>query len=522
MVEPGEMPSSSPEPFDGMVVNAMIPFQWKDGGLSRGWVSVRDGFIDDAGAGDPPGHARSKDSIILDADGRYLFPGMIDAHMHLFQWSRSRNAVDLSSCGNLRSLLSILRERMNKRDEDPIYRGCGIFIGTNLDLSLFTEGEKLDGRVLDRTFPDEGVMLQSVCGHKVIMNRNARERINVEWELPESGVLLEERAMEASWHMKMDTSSGVLMMEDAISEMLRKGVVGGVDIIPESMLKEQQAVLELMKFLPRLSTSVILSSDTKLNGSLHCLETWDDFMNAPTGPETGEVIFSKFFMDGSIGARTASFFRDYEDANSFSPMRSGDEMSENARSSLDRGLVPMIHAIGDAAVSRVLEAGETIRGPIRMEHVEAIREKDVPRLDTGEMAICMQPNFMGRWGMEGELYEKALGSMRLLLNRFSTLKKHGRGLLFGSDMMPLSPMFGLKSAMSHPNRNERLDLSEAVEAYTSMARSFSFPGHLPFSGIEVDQRADIVIFSMGSQDSSLTLLGGRMVHTGPDIIMDIG
>ena len=51
MVEPGEMLPRSSEPFDGMVVNAIIPFQWKDDGFGRGWVSVRDGFIDDAEPG---------------------------------------------------------------------------------------------------------------------------------------------------------------------------------------------------------------------------------------------------------------------------------------------------------------------------------------------------------------------------------------------------------------------------------------------------------------------------------------
>ena len=65
------------------------------------------------------------------------------------------------------------------------------------------------------------------------------------------------------------------------------------------------------------------------------------------------------------------------------------------------------------------------------------------------------------------MYSKALGKSRANgMNAFKSILKAGVPLAFGSDGIPLSPLYGIASAMNHPDSNERLTFKEALHAYT--------------------------------------------------------
>lgn len=79
----------------------------------------------------------------------------------------------------------------------------------------------------------------------------------------------------------------------------------------------------------------------------------------------------------------------------------------------------------------------------------------------------MQPNFVANWQRRGGLYERRLGWDRARhMNPFATILRELRILAFGSDCMPLGPLYGIYGAMTHPLEEERLSFSEALQCYT--------------------------------------------------------
>jgi predicted amidohydrolase YtcJ len=71
--------------------------------------------------------------------------------------------------------------------------------------------------------------------------------------------------------------------------------------------------------------------------------------------------------------------------------------------------------------------------------------------------------------------EQRLGSARLAhCNAYRTLQTMGVSFGFGSDCMPLGPLFGLQSAVRHPIAAERITGQAALAAYTMHAARLAF------------------------------------------------
>ena len=145
------------------------------------------------------------------------------------------------------------------------------------------------------------------------------------------------------------------------------------------------------------------------------------------------------------------------------------------KKSLALGLTtPAIHAIGDAAVSTVLNVYESFAGTgvdVRgwhIEHCEMIRSSDIPRIAALGVIPVMQPNF--NWDIDH--YADRLGENVRLVNPFRTLLDAGVQIRFGSDGMPEGPKIGLDYAMNHAKFPEqRITLEEALVAYGVVVRS---------------------------------------------------
>lgn len=178
----------------------------------------------------------------------------------------------------------------------------------------------------------------------------------------------------------------------------------------------------------------------------------------------------KLFLDGAIGVHTAYVSEPYLDTHEHGVLRHTKEECVSLIShSLALGLtIPAIHAIGDAAVSTVLDVYETLRAEgrdtrgWRIEHCEMVRPEDVPRIASLGVVPVMQPNF--HWDLDH--YGPRLGDALRLINPFRTLIDAGVTVLFGSDGMPEGPLVGIDYAMNRAKFPEqKITLEEALAAY---------------------------------------------------------
>ncbi len=105
---------------------------------------------------------------------------------------------------------------------------------------------------------------------------------------------------------------------------------------------------------------------------------------------------AKMFADGTLNARTAWMLTPYADplpglARGEAILTQGQLEAALARTA-SMGLELAVHAIGDAAVRRCLDAFEATRtGRLRIEHAEVIDESDVPRFAKLGVVCSVQP-----------------------------------------------------------------------------------------------------------------------------------
>ena len=157
----------------------------------------------------------------------------------------------------------------------------------------------------------------------------------------------------------------------------------------------------------------------------------------------------------------------------------------------------------------------------RIEHAEFISTTQIQKARDLGIILSMQPNFL-KWQYPGELYEQRLGKNRFLkLNRFNTILAQKAHLSFGSDNMPLDPLFGIKEASIFPSHEVQISLSEAIKAYTiKNAEALFMESYL--GSITKNKYADFVILKKPLDmldpkdiDSKLidsTIVGGSIIY----------
>jgi predicted amidohydrolase YtcJ len=198
-------------------------------------------------------------------------------------------------------------------------------------------------------------------------------------------------------------------------------------------------------------------------------------------------------------------------------------LAERIAAAERNGWQTITHAIGDRAIGQVLDAHRcagTNRGlRHRIEHYEFPTDDQIRDTAKLGLAVCMQPNFVGNWSGAGRLYETALGAERdATCNPFSAVLAAGIPAGFGSDGMPLSPLYGIASAVRAPHEGQRLSLEDAMRGYTEGSALLSggdpAPGRLAPGGL-----ADLVVLDGPLTEESVSrrtvvaaYVGGERVH----------
>lgn len=77
-----------PEQGGVVITNATIWTAGDAGIIERGWIAINDGTIVAVGQGDAPSR---RDANVIDAQGKHVTPGLIDAHSHTGTWTAGTN-----------------------------------------------------------------------------------------------------------------------------------------------------------------------------------------------------------------------------------------------------------------------------------------------------------------------------------------------------------------------------------------------------------------------------------------------
>jgi predicted amidohydrolase YtcJ len=463
----------------------------------------------------------------IDIDGKTIMPGFIDLHTHLWK-EADIISIDLGSFSTYEDTLKRIEAEVNrKKNQEWVF-------ASNWDESKWSDQKEfLKKEDLDNISPDNPVYASREDGHLVSINSLAFTLLPLKESHPgiekdskgvPTGILKDVWLDLTPYYEEMIPRSIVKSTQIAASKGITS-VVDNLTIMPEGQKNIMEAYLSL-DLDDKLPIRVFLNPTRELMDE-------NIKLGVQQNHGTAKLKYSGFkgFFDGAIGAHTALLSFPYQDTKGKGDQfLDEDELIDQIVIAEENNYTLCIHAIGDQAIERLLncyEKGINKAGynsssrNHRIEHAEMINEKQMKKARDLGILLSMQPNFL-KWEYAGELYEHRLGKYQFLkLNRFAVIQRHGLKLHFGSDNMPLSPLYGIKLASSFPSPEVRIPVLEALKAYTiNNAEALFMQSEL--GSISVGKYADFIILSKSLQiiptaqimDNLIekTIVGGNQVY----------
>jgi len=420
-----------------------------------------------------------------DMGGRFILPGLTDAHIHLKHYSLALQKVECET-DTKEECLRRVAERVKTAKSGEWILGHG--------WNQNTWGEWLLASELDAIAPNNPVYLTAKSLHAGVVNTAAMKLANITNQTPDpqngalqrdkhgniTGVLLE-TAMELAGKAIPEPTMKEIMdaIEKAQPILWKMGVTG----IHDFDRRDSFMALQELHASKKLKLRVLKNIPVELLDEAHALGLRSGF-----GEDMLRIGNVKVFMDGALGPHTAAMFQPFEgeESNRGILNMDGEELFEYSRKAAGVGLGMTVHAIGDRANHETLDAFEQLRNyekenqlshmRHRIEHVQLLHPDDAARLGKLNVVASMQPiHVISDMKMADDFW----GERANLSYAWRTQLDSGARLAFGSDAPVDSPnpFLGLHAAFTRRRADgspsadgwypeQKLTLAEAWAAYT--------------------------------------------------------
>ena len=444
---------------------------------------------------------------VLDAEGKTITPGLIDAHCHFYGLGKSQQVVDLVGTKSYDEILEKVKKFQVEHPKEFILGGG--WDQNDWELKEFPTKQKLD-----ELFPDIPVALRRVDGHALLVNQKA---------LDMAGIDENTKATGGEIVKKNGKITGILIDRPM-------GMIGA--IMPASNRTTQiQALKDAEKIC--LSYGLTTVNDAGLNKST--IELIDSLQQAGelsirvyamisnnaenldyylqkgiVKTDRLNVRSVKVYGDGALGSRGAALREPYSDQDGhfgamITPVNEIEALAERIAAS---DYQMNTHAIGDSANIVVLRAyNKALKGKKdrrwKVEHAQVISEMDFDYFKDG-IIPSVQPTHA-----TSDMYwaEDRLGVDRIKgAYAFKTLLDKAGTVALGTDfpVEKVSPFLTFHAAVARKDLDnypeggyqmeEALSREETLRGMTIWAAYSNFEEHEKGS-IEVGKFADFTVLS---------------------------
>ena len=475
-------------------------------------------------------------SEVYDAGGKSIYPGLIDAHAHLYNLGVGMQQVDLVGTVSADDVIQRVKAFQDEKQMTFIQ-------GRGWDQNDWEIKEFPTKEMLDEVFPDTPVALRRVDGHALWVNSKALEMAGItsQTQMPGGEVI-----------MKDGEPSGILVdspmsLVNAVIPPLSR------DLQVEALLEAADRCTELGLTTVNdagLSREVIelidsLQQADKLKLRVYAMvsnypENLDHFLSkGKIKTPRLNVRSVKVYGDGALGSRGAAMRAPYSDQHDhYGAMITDQEtLMALAKRIADAGYQMNTHAIGDSANVAVIRAyTEALKGQEdarwKIEHAQVVTPVD---FDYFSMNIIpsVQPTHA-----TSDMYwaEDRVGAERIKgAYAFKTLLNKAGIVALGTDfpVERVNPMHTFYAAVARKDlqqypeggyrMEEALSREETIKGMTIWAAYSNFE-ETEKGSIEVGKMADFVVLegdlmNMAEDDIPnnkvvATFIGGEAVYKG--------
>lgn len=453
--------------------------------------------------------AKYQSDSILQADGKFIYPGLIDAHSHFYGLGAYMQTVDLTNTKSWDEVLIRCKEFVAK--SNPQFLTGRGWDQNDWALKNFPTNEELN-----KLFPDIPVLLKRVDGHAAIANNKALElaQININTKIDGgelikngnklTGVLIDNAVDLVQEKLpKPDRASitkSLLMAQEVCIDLGLTSVCdAGLDTeiieVIDSLQKSKQLFIRIY--------AMISANDKQVDEWLNRKPVKTDLLN---------VSSFKMYADGALGSRGACLLQPYHDQHQhhgliLTPLS---KMEAYVKRISKSPYQLNTHCIGDSANRFVMQLygkylGENNNRRWRIEHAQVVHQNDFNLFGKYNIVPSVQPTHA-----TSDMYwaEDRLGKERIKgAYALKTLLKQNGWLPLGTDFpvelpQPFYTYYAAverKDAQQFPETGfqmqDALTREEALRGMTIWAAKSAFEENIKGS-LEAGKLADFIIMDL--------------------------
>ncbi|WP_458089614.1 amidohydrolase [Streptomyces malaysiensis] len=432
--------------------------------VERGTIA----WVGSEGAAD--GFADGVDEVIQ-LDGALVTPAFTDAHVHTTATGLALTGLDLSGARTLTEALERVRAHA------AAHPGDRVLLGHGWDAARWPEGRPPSRAELDEATGGRPLYLTRIDVHSAVVTTALLDLVPGVSDLaghhpggaPLTGAA--HHAVRAAAHAGVTERQRTDAQRAALARAASLGIgtlheCAGPDISSEDDLT---GLLKLAAGEP----------GPRVYG--YWAEAASSASDLDKVRELGAIgAAGDLFVDGALGSHTACLHQPYADTpHTGTAYLDAAAVAAHVIACTEAGIQAGFHAIGDAAVTAVVEGVRTAADTAglarvraarhRVEHAEMLTPETIAAFADLGLTASVQPAFDALWGGEDGMYAQRLGPERArTLNPYAALLRAGVPLALGSDspVTPLDPWGTVRAAAFHRTPEHRISVRAAFTAHT--------------------------------------------------------
>lgn len=460
---------------------------------------------------------KKKNSEIIDLNGSFVMPGIIDAHTHIAMASVLLNeGVNLLNIRGKRDILDEIKRYANSHPDASVITGFGFYpytFGPNGPTAM-----QLDSVVSDRP-----AFLISNNGHSAWVNSKAFAMLKITKNTPDpqpgihyyvrdtqgnpTGFLVEGCAFWA--HLASvgigNKSSFYASLKNYLPKLSAQGIT--------SLYDAGAPAVEVQSFeaLRKLENEGALP--LRYFGSHFILSSKDAKDAAKTF-----IRYQKKYNSKLLTISSVKFSNDNSDDDYFAMQFNTKQQKAYFLNLMSHNIDAMVHTSADESVHSALDAIEYVKRQAKythsrftLAHVNMVRDSDFQRFKNLGVIANIQPfNAQGdgyynyRYMLYGDEWENKLARYKTFFKNGIVVTSSSDFPACNSDLDQCSPFHGMEMGITRqkigspidapilPDPNEKLTIEQMIQSYTINA-AYQLHKEKEIGSLEAGKKADLIV-----------------------------